>query len=273
MLKQHITAQDVPRKAVQDVISAWNRARQRAIRPLIGIPTFLDTTLPEKMPQRFAMSRPYIQALEAAGAAVMLIPLDLQTATMEAIFDRLDGLFLAGGGDVAPAWYAAQPHEKTEGIDTLRDAAEMQYARWALELGKPIFGVCRGIQTLNVAAGGTLIQDIETFVPRAIRHQYYPEFPREYVAHPVETSGGSRLARIVGGGARVNSFHHQAVDRVAADFTICARAEDGVVEAIERPGEVFVVGVQWHPESLVETDPAMAALFSSFVQAATEQAA
>lgn len=255
------------------MVHAWSRAQQRSATPLIGIPTFLDSSLPGQMPQRFAMSRPYIRALEAAGAAVILIPLDLQTTTMQVIFDRIDGLFLAGGGDVSPACYAAEPHTKTEGIDGLRDAAELHYARWALEQGKPIFGVCRGIQTLNVAAGGTLIQDIETFVPEAIRHQYFPEFPREHVAHEVGTHSGSRLARIVGGGAHVNSFHHQAIDQVAAGFEICARAADGVIEAIEQPSDTFVLGVQWHPESLVETDPAMAALFSSFVQAATEQAA
>lgn len=248
-------------------------ARSRSHLPLIGLPTFHDTTLPGQMPQRFAMSRPYIQALEAAGAAVVLFPLDLQETTMRALFERVDGLFLAGGGDVDPAHYAAAQHEKVEGIDPLRDHAELTYARWALEETKPVFGVCRGTQTLNVAAGGTLIQDIPTHVTDSIRHQYYPDFPREYVAHEIATVSSARLRRLLGGEARVNSFHHQAVQRLGDGFTAAAHAEDGVIEAIERESETFVVGVQWHPESLVTTDAGMFSLFQAFVHASRSQAA
>lgn len=243
-------------------------ALARRTRPLIGIPTFHDTTLPDKMPQRFAMSRPYINALEMAGAATVLFPLDLSHETMRILFDRVDGIFLAGGGDLNPACYAADQYEKTEGLDDLRDAAELIYARWALESDKPLLGVCRGVQTLNVAAGGTLVQDIADLIPDAIRHQYFPEYPREYVAHPVETQPGTRLADILGGSAHVNSFHHQAVARLASGFQVSAVAPDGVIEAIERPGDQFVIGVQWHPESLVTFDDSMAALFQAFVDAA-----
>lgn len=215
------------------------------------------------------MSRPYIAALEAAGAASVLFPLDLSLETMRILYDRVDAIFLAGGGDLNPACYHAAKHEKTEGLDDLRDAAELIYARWALEEGKPLLGVCRGVQTLNVAAGGTLIQDIATFCPNAIRHQYYPEFPREYVAHDVETLQGTRLSNILGSSARVNSFHHQAVDQLAQGFRVAAYAPDGVIEAIEREDDdAFVVGVQWHPESLIYSDPSMHALFRAFVDAA-----
>jgi len=250
-----------------------SHVRLRSTTPLIGVPTFYDTTLPGQMPPRFAMSRPYIDALETAGAAVVLFPLGVQESTMRVLFERVDGLFLAGGGDVNPACYAAEPHPKTEGIDGLRDAAELTYARWALEAAKPVFGVCRGTQTLNVAAGGTLIQDIPSFFPTSIRHQYYPDFPREHVAHEVATVGGVRLAGLLGNEARVNSFHHQAVEHVAPGFSVAARAEDGVIEAIERDSETFTIGVQWHPESLVVTDPAMLRLFTAFVTAAVQRAA
>lgn len=237
-------------------------------RPLIGIPTFLDTTLPDKMPQRFAMSRPYIAALEAVGAAPVLLPLDLAEGTMRALFDRLDGLFLAGGGDVNPLCYGHVRNDRTEGIDALRDDAELVYARWALDVRKPVLGVCRGVQTMSVAAGGTLMQDIPTLVPNAIRHQYYPDFPREYVAHAVETVSGTRLASILGGSAHVNSFHHQAVQTLPMGFRASAYAPDGVIEAVERESDNFAIGVQWHPESLVFTDTSMYALFEAFVNAA-----
>jgi putative glutamine amidotransferase len=237
-------------------------------KPLIGIPTFHDTTLPDKMPQRFAMSRPYITALNAAGAAPILIPLALNQDTLRTLFDRIDGLFLAGGGDLDPRCYHQGVHVKTEGIDSLRDDAEMLLTRWALDENKPLLGVCRGAQALNVAAGGTLFQDIEDFVPYAIRHQYYPEFPREYVAHPIETVTSTRLADILGTNANINSFHHQAIDRVAPGFKVSAYAPDGVVEAIERESEGFTVAVQWHPESLAMTDAGMMNLFKAFVQAA-----
>lgn len=237
-------------------------------RPLIGIPTFLDTTLPDTMPQRFAMSRPYIAALEAVGAAPVLLPLDLAEGTMRALFERLDGLFLAGGGDVNPSCYGREADVHTHGIDALRDDAEIVYARWALDAHKPVLGVCRGVQTMSVAAGGTLMQDIPTLVPNAIRHQYYPEFPREYVAHAIDMVPGTRLASILGNTARVNSFHHQAVQTLPNGFRVSAYAPDGVIEAVERDNDTFAIGVQWHPESLVFTDVSMAALFESFVNAA-----
>jgi putative glutamine amidotransferase len=240
-----------------------------AIRPLIGIPTFHDTSLPEKLPERFGMSRPYITALDAAGAAPVLLPLALGADALRAIFDRLDGVFFAGGGDVNPACYSQVPHEKTEGIDRLRDDTEQLLAKWALETRKPVLGVCRGVQTLNVAAGGTLIQDVNIQVPQAIRHQYFPDKPRDFVAHEISTITGTSLSTILGLQARVNSFHHQAVDRVANGFTVSAIAPDGVVEAIEGSDTSrFLIGVQWHPESLITFDDSMLNLFKTFVNAA-----
>jgi putative glutamine amidotransferase len=237
-------------------------------KPLIGIPTFHDTSLPEKLPARFAMSRPYITALEAAGAAPILLPLSLEVSTLRSLFDRIDGLFLAGGGDVNPSYYGMTQYSKTEGVDNLRDESEIRLTRWALDEDKPLLGVCRGVQTLNVAAGGTLLQDISDLVPEAMRHQYYPEFPREYVAHDINTKPGTRLSKILGDCARVNSFHHQALAEVAQGFHVSAFAPDGVIEAIEDAGSKFVVGVQWHPESLITTDPSMYRLFEAFVNVA-----
>ena len=237
-------------------------------KPLIGIPTFHDTSAAERLPERFGMSRPYITALEAAGAAPILLPLALGAETRRAIFDRLDGLFLAGGGDVNPACYGVPAHDKTDDIDDLRDQTELLIARWALDADLPILGVCRGVQTLNVSAGGTLLQDVTTFVPNAIRHQYAPEKPRSYVAHDLSTVEDTRLAAILGPAARVNSFHHQAVERPGEGFAVAAIAPDGVIEALEGRGQRFTIGVQWHPEGLIHSDPSMLGLFEAFVRAA-----
>jgi putative glutamine amidotransferase len=218
------------------------------------------------MPPRFSMSRPYIGALETAGGLPVLLPLALGVETLRSLYERMDGIFMAGGGDLNPACYGQDQYTKTNGLDHLRDETELTLLRWALEDGKPLLGVCRGSQIINVAAGGTLYQDVTDFVPNAMRHQYFPEKPREWVAHGVETVPGTKLSGILGRAARVNSFHHQAVDRIADGFRVAAMAPDGVVEAIENPDYDFCIGVQWHPESLAPTDPSMFRLFETFVQ-------
>jgi putative glutamine amidotransferase len=235
--------------------------------PLIGVPTVYDTSAPETMPSRFAMNRVYIDALKEVGAAPVLIPLDLGTETLRAVYERLDGLFMAGGGDIDPLCYRQSAHPATGGIDSLRDETELTLIRWALEDGLPLLGVCRGVQTLNVAAGGTLIQDVPVQVPNAMRHQWFPEKPRDWVAHDIATTRGTRLADILGAESRVNSFHHQAVEQIAPGFKVAAVAPDGVIEAIEWD-KSFAIGVQWHPESLIHSDKRMYALFDTFVRAA-----
>lgn len=220
------------------------------------------------MPPRFAMSRPYITALEAAGALPVILPLALGMETLRALYQRLDGLFMAGGGDLNPSTYQRQRHHTTDGLDNLRDETELSLLHWAMDDNLPILGVCRGTQALNVAGGGTLVQDLGELWPNAIRHQYFPDKPRDYVAHDIKLAEDSRLASILGQAARVNSFHHQAVERVAPGFRAVAFAPDGVIEAIERPDRKFVVGVQWHPEGLVHSDRAMHHLFGEFVRCA-----
>jgi len=246
----------------------WCEILVKSAKPLIGIPSYHDTSLPDKMPQRFAMSRPYITALQTVGAAPVLLPLALDIDTLRTLFDRMDGLFLAGGGDVNPANYGKPTYTKTDGIDELRDETELILARWAMAEHKPLFCGCRGIQTLNVAMGGTLVQDIHDKWPNAIRHQYFPEKPRDYVAHGISTVAGTRLLKLLGDSSAINSFHHQAIDRLADSFRVSAYAPDGVIEAIEGQDDSFVVGVQWHPESLITSDKRMYALFDAFVRAA-----
>jgi len=168
---------------------------------------------------------------------------------------------------VNPVCYGQTVYPNTNGIDNLRDDTELTLIRWALEDKLPVLGVCRGVQTLNVAAGGTLYQHVPMQHPNAIRHQWYPEKPREWVAHEIATTHGSQLSTILGREGRVNSFHHQAVEKVAPGFRVAAIAPDGVIEAIEWDNS-FAIGVQWHPESLLKTDKAMYNLFEKFVQVA-----
>src|SRR5215831_10418297 len=155
--------------------------------PLIGIPSYLDTSSPEKMPARYAASKPFVMALLAVGASPVIIPLGMDEVRLRETYARLDGVLLAGGHDLNPATYGQSLHPKTEGVDPARDQCELIMARWALADHKPVLGICRGIQALNVAAGGTLIQDVNESVPHAIRHQYAPEKPRDYVAHDINT--------------------------------------------------------------------------------------
>ncbi|MCL6449996.1 MAG: gamma-glutamyl-gamma-aminobutyrate hydrolase family protein [Acetobacteraceae bacterium] len=212
----------------------------------------------------------YVSALEAAGAAPLLLPV-AEPALLEAALGRLDGLVLSGGGDIDPAHFGQPPRAEVCFPNPRRDEAELRLARLALERGLPVLAICRGVQVLNVAAGGDLIQDIPLLVPGAVRHLFKPE--ESGGGHWVRIDPRSRLARLAGGErAWVNSFHHQAVDRPGRGLRAVAWAEDGVIEALEPEGEAPVMGVQWHPERMFERDPLAAGLFRALVEAASARA-
>jgi len=157
-------------------------------------------------------------------------------------------------------------------LDPARDRVELQLARWAIAEGKPLFGLCRGLQIVNVALGGTLYQDIAAQRRDAIKHDYFPTagFPRDHLAHRVTVASGSRLDALVGSAPlEVNSMHHQAVKDLARGLVSTAVAPDGLVEGLEAPGSQFLLGVQWHPESLTDRDPRMHRLLTGFVEAAS----
>lgn len=236
-------------------------------RPLVGVPSYsYDRVLDETYPPGFLMGEAYVRRLEAAGAAPVIVPLLQGEAALRAIYERLDGVLLAGGGDVAPSCYGEPDHPKLGSVDEARDRVELTLTRWALEDRLPILAICRGIQVLNVAGGGTLYQDIEAQISGAVQHEYHRKRPRTYRAHGVVIEPGSRLAELVGvHEASVNSLHHQAVKEVAPGFRVTARAEDGVIEGIEYLADHFAVGVQWHPEALAGEDPAQQRLFDGFV--------
>lgn len=208
-----------------------------------------------------------VAAVERAGGAPVVIPAGLAPSALRAICDRVDGVLLAGGGDVDPACYGAPPHPGVVGVDRERDAAELTLARWAVEEGRPLFGICRGAQVLNVALGGSLYADVADH-PGAERHAYSPGLPADLRPHAVRVAPGSRLAQVLGAPLLlVNSLHHQACRAVAPALRGVAHAPDGLVEAVEAPAHPFALAVQWHPECL-PTVPAMQRLFAAFVSAA-----
>lgn len=242
-------------------------------RPVIGVAM---QTLPAKpggdLPTCWIMGRRYVQALCSVGAIPWLIPLLPQDPeTMNDIFDRLDGVFLTGGVDVDPSCYGETRHPKCGATDPDRDAIEILLLQHAMKTGKPLLAVCRGIQILNVACGGTLYQDVAAQVPAAMKHDYFPtlEQPsRNYLAHEIAVKSGTRLGSILGESiALVNSMHHQAIKDLAPNLLPNAYAPDGIIEGVESKTSQFLMAVQWHPEELAETQPGMKRLFTSFIDA------
>ncbi len=234
-------------------------------RPLVGITTSYD----DRRKAVHSLRQEYVRAVDAAGGLpVVLAPL-LDAAEVPALLARLDALVLSGGGDVDPALFGQAPHPALGRVLRERDDFELALCRAALARDLPILAICRGHQVLNVATGGTLIQDIPSLVARGGDHD--PRCERWERAHAVAVTPGSRLHAILGTErVDVNSFHHQAVDAVGEGLRVSARApEDGIIEGVEMPGRRFVVGVQWHPESFWDRDPAQLALFRAVVQAAT----
>jgi putative glutamine amidotransferase len=213
-----------------------------------------------------AMREDYVRSVEAAGAVPLVLPTQ-EPGAAEAILDRLDGLVLSGGIDVDPALYGCAPHPKLGRVDRARDEFEIALTRLALQRDLPLFAICRGQQLLNVATGGTLVQDIPSVVAGAVAHDAPGRRTRR--SHAVEVAPGSRLAEILGPGPLlVNSFHHQSIDRLGLGLEVTGRSPgDGVIEAVEMKGRSFVVGVQWHPESFWNETVSFKALFEAHVEA------
>jgi putative glutamine amidotransferase len=211
----------------------------------------------------------YLESVRRAGGDPRVLSADA-TPTLEG----LDGILFTGGGDVDPTHYQQARHPHTNEPDASRDAYELALAKLALEQDAPMLAVCRGLQVVNVAAGGTLIQDIPSQVNQALAHQV--DSPPFALAHEVWVSPGSVLSRVMheeledGEVLQVNSRHHQAVERTASGFDVAATAPDGVVEAIERPDSRFCLAVQWHPENFWRTGE-FRSLFEEFVKAAETQ--
>ena len=209
----------------------------------------------------------YEESLARAGATVR--PLTPAIGSAEAALEDIDALVLTGGGDIDPQYYGEAPHATFSAAEPGRDAFELALVRAALARGMPLLAICRGVQVLNVGAGGSLVQDIETQVPGALVHRV--DTTPSAIAHEVWVTSGSMLAalladRIEGDALLVNSRHHQAVKQLAPGFVASATAPDGVIEAIERPDLPYCVGVQWHPENFWRTGE-FRALFEGLLKA------
>ena len=238
-------------------------------RPIIGI-TCSQIEIGEKPSPWVAAHTAYADAVALGGGVPVLLPIpspdwpDAPEAYARAMLERVDGLLLSGGNDSDPSFYGQELHPATKLVSRERDLIELALAKQAMKDDRPMLGICRGIQTLTIAAGGSLIQDLPT---EPICHASRAERSSPY--HTVKIEADSKLHEIYGvTELTTNSFHHQGADAIGS-LRIIARAEDGVVEGLEKGGCRFVLGVQWHPEEMVRRYPEQLKLFRALVSAAS----
>lgn len=232
------------------------------MRPPIGITLAFDS----EDPVRFTLRQDYVKSVDLAGGLPIVLP-PTRAADAGDLLDRVAAVVLTGGSDLDPAFYGAPPHPKLGAVMRERDEFEIALCREALGRDMPVLAICRGCQVLNVATGGTLVQDIPSEVAGAVDHD--PKVERWQAAHEVRVLRGTKLREVLGkDSVAVNSFHHQAVGRVGRGLVVSARSEsDDVIEAIEAPDRRFFLGVQWHPEGFWREEEGFHALFEALVQA------
>lgn len=217
-----------------------------------------------------ALGETYTHAVHHAGGTPLIIPPLISTEDLPPLLERLDGLILSGGEDLAPERYGQSRGPHLGRVDEVRDAGELALVRAWLAQAKPVLAICRGHQVLNVALGGTLYQDITESLPNALDHAFVPARPMERTVHTIDLQPNSRLAEMLGETTvAVNSAHHQAVAGVGRHLVVTAHAPDGVIEGSEMPDHRFCVGVQWHPEAMVKVSETMWPLFETFIEAAS----
>jgi putative glutamine amidotransferase len=215
------------------------------------------------------LSQAYVNTLNAAGLIPVLVPPSLSTEQLRELFGRVDGLLLSGGGDMNPACSGIAEADMialADDIDDQRDSIELTMVKWAHAENKPLLGICRGHQVMNVAMGGSLLMDIPALVGTEVNHRVdgSPAWRKQFL-HPVRLAPDSRLATYIGPeDFPVNSIHHQAIAQLAPALQASAWSPDGLIEGIEDPNKAFFLGVQWHPEEIYERSPQMQALFRAF---------
>jgi len=253
--------------------TGWPRGRDRGGasadgRPTVGVGA-IRAAAPPGGDSAQEVPEAYLRAVIGAGAQPLVIPIGLSEPALARLLDQADGVLLVGGPDVDPSLYGEERRLGCGPTNLERDRSELMLARRTLERGLPLLAICRGIQILNVTLGGTLYQDLGADRPDSeISHRAQE---RQRLVHSVRLDPGSRLAATLGTDKlMVNSLHHQAVKEVAKPLRAVGWACDGLVEAMERPGEPFVVGVQWHPEELLEVVEHASRLFAAFSAAARD---
>jgi len=218
---------------------------------------------------RMYIAKAYIRAIVTAGGIPFLIPMGLTEDAIIRLVTRLDGVLFTGGGDIHPENYGAKSNTLCKDVDPERDRLEIFLLRNIIQAPKPFLGICRGIQLINVALGGSLYSDISTERPNSMEHRHART---DLFTHQVKITLNSRLIKIIGDGEiAVNSRHHQGINTLAAGLKAVAFAPDGIIEGIELPAYpgIFGIGVQWHPEDMLE-QPSAKELFKAFVKAARE---
>lgn len=232
-------------------------------RPLIGItPGYAADR------DRVYTAGGYVEGVNSAGGLAVLLPLKMGQEMLEEVLDRFDGFLLPGGADIDARHYGEKNLKVNGEISPFRDRLEIEMARVAIDRGKPLLAICRGVQALNVALGGTLYQDIYSQIQDRELLKHWQEAPDWYPVHDITVVGDSRLQscfgkEIVG----VNSFHHQAVKAVGKGLRVAAVSDDGIIEALEHESHKFAVGVQWHPELMWQENREHLKIFEAFVKA------
>jgi len=216
------------------------------MRPVIGLTPSYDLDKSTVM-----LNHDYVRSVELAGGLPLVLPITSDIGVLKEVLSHVDGLLFTGGPDLDPLLFDEEPLPGQGGINPRRDFVDIELMRLALANDLPVLGICRGVQVLAVAAGGSLYQDIPSQVKGTLKHSQ--EAPRWYATHTITVKPGTKLASIMAGASlRVNSFHHQSVKTVPHGFIVSAEAEDGIIECIESTTHRFVMGVQFHPESFWE---------------------
>ena len=237
--------------------------------PLIGLTC--ARTPSQYTDMLISVTEAYTQAVSHAGGCPVLIPLGLPDGQLKDIIGRVDGILLTGGGDIHPTQYGSAAHPKVAEVDEDRDRVEIELFREAVANRIPLLGICRGLQVINIALGGTLYEDLLDQRPNTTNHDFFNGYPRDYLAHNVQLTPSSQLSRILSTRSLdVNSLHHQGIRELATGLEATAHATDGVIEAIELKDYSFGLAVQWHPEWL-QAHIHMRALFQAFIQAAANK--
>jgi putative glutamine amidotransferase len=234
---------------------------------VIGLP--LRPFTGSDFPPKLALNRAYFEAIEAAGATALPIPIIHDARHLRVLYELLDGLLLPGGADVEPGRYGAAAREDCNlTLMPDLDEVELTLAKWAIKDDLPLLAICRGIQVLNVACGGTLWQDLHV---EGVVREPHDRDPRDFLAHGLEIEPDTMLARVAGATRiQVNSLHHQAIREPGRGLRVVARSSDGLIEGVEASGHRFAIGIQCHPEELVRTEQWAARLFSALVEEARQ---
>jgi putative glutamine amidotransferase len=218
--------------------------------------------------ERAYVNDDYVRALEAAGAVPLLLPVVQSEECIQEQIESCSGLLFPGGQDIHTRYYASEEHDPVIDVNSRVDEYQLKLIRCALESGKPILGICRGHQLLNVACGGTLLQDLSEVPDKYLQH--FQNGDQTEITHRIRADSCSLIDNLLGSEFWVNSYHHQAIWDVGAGLAVIATAPDGVIEAVVMRDRDFVLGVQWHPERMVAKSGQMLILFERLVNAATK---